>query len=139
MTHFFQAVTVAATLAAAASSWINPPPDSNSPPADIANPSQAPILNNAPMASHPPAEATKPAFPFPSIAKRSVPHSRRHRPAHVRDHHPAPSEVARGNEITSWLNRQELARTKHSVQYPALPGWPTHRAVYTSPWGYLLH
>ena len=124
MRHLVQVAMVAAALASGASDWVNPPPDSNSPPGGVANQFPAPPPNTSAAVSHTPTEAAKTGSSLPPVAKRVAPHTRAHQPAHVRDNRSTPSKIARGNDITTWLNRQELMRIGRRPDYPMLPGRP---------------
>ena len=138
MIPFLQAATVAAVLASAAPAWVNPPLDSNSPASGAVIQFPAPTLDASQLPSYTSAKAAAPpSLSLAPVAKRDVPDTRHHQSAHLRDNHPAPSKIERGNQISTWLNRQELMRTERPLGYPPLPGSPRwYTAVYPSPWGY---
>ena len=135
MIPFLQAATVAAVLASAAPARVNPPLASNSPASGAVIQFPAPTLDASQLPSSAKA-GTPPSLSLPPVAKRDVPDTRHHQSAHLRDNHPATSKVERGNQISTWLNRQELMRTERPLGYPPLPGSPRYTAVYPSPWGY---
>jgi len=113
-----QAATVAAVLASAAPAWVNPPLDSNSPASGAVIQFPAPTLDASQLPSYTSAKAAAPpSLSLAPVAKRDVPDTRHHQSAHLRDNHPAPSKIERGNKISTWLNRQELMRTERPLAW----------------------